>query len=104
MLERLRWGLVVANEEVILAEDLDAMDEVVGFEGVDNFVVVVWMEDRVWKALIRGIFDVENDGAVAGVDVGPGCVWAFEIVFVPEAVEQARVEGLGSEGAEADCV
>lgn len=104
VLERFRRGLVVSDEEIVFAEDLNAVDEVVGFEGVDDFVIVVWVEDGIWEALVRGIFDVEDDGTVAGVDVGPGCVGAFESVFIPKAVEEARVEGLGSQGAQADCM
>lgn len=103
VLERLCWGLVVADKEVVLAQDLDAMDEVVGFEGVDHFVVVVWVENGIWEALFCGVFDIKNDGAVAGVDIRPGCVGAFESVFVPKAVEEARVEALGADGAETDC-
>lgn len=102
VLERLRGRLVVADKEVVLAQDLDAVDEVVGFEGVDDFVVVVWVEYGIREALVGGVFDVENDGAVARVDIGPCCIWAFESVFVPETIEKAGIEAFGSEGAKAD--
>lgn len=89
MFERFCRCLIGSNEEVVLAKHLDAMNEVVRLKRKYNLVGMVRVDDCIWEALFRGVLAIKSDDAVAGVDARPGFIWAFEVVLVPETIEQA---------------